>query len=374
MESKLIINIATYPQSELSNDTKLAKASVLYADHVNLFSPTASIFTSLEMIKDLSFKEKIILTSELMKVFEKDKTNYSEGLIKTYLFLENKKHRNKKELQTFLQIKNSINELVNGVLKLSSERGGNELYKLIKSERLSLKYFDANMISNDKDFDKYFEEEYLNNLKQMLTEDNNYPLFDEGISSLVNSAIKEGVIDVSARNIITGKRAGLATGILLYLPNFEKATVDEILDIRKELEKPLVFFRSAVIEITEKIKNEQWTNDFSYDIEDIVNSKIKPALIEIEELIKENSYLRRLTEGLFQDINSKDLINIIGLGLIGIGISAISPLIDLSKTPLYLLGGFGIHAIKQFVEYEKNLTNIKKNSFYFVYHVQKKLQ
>ncbi|GAH47535.1 unnamed protein product, partial [marine sediment metagenome] len=48
------------------------------------------------------------------------------------------------------------------------------------------------------------------------------------------------------------------------------------------------------------------------------------------------------------------------------------PLIDLSKAPLYL-SGLGVHAIKEFIDYKKDLSNIKNNSFYFVYQVQKML-
>ena len=367
MNNRLIINIATAPQSDLINDIKLIKAAVLYADYVNLFNPVASIIVSLEIVKNLSFDEKIILASELLKVMDKDNTNYSNDLINTYLTLKKIKHKNKQQLQFYLKLESSINEIAKVALKFSSEKGGNELNKLIENERLEIRYFDSYLIANDKDFDNYFKEEYLKNLKQILTDGNNYPLFDDGISGLVNAAIKEGVIDVSSRNIITGKRAGLATGVLLYLPNFEKASVDEIIDIRKELEKPLIFFRSTIIEVTEKIKSEQWTDEFSYEVEDFVNSRVKPALLEIEQQIRENSYLRRLI-----NIDGKDLINIVGLGLFGLGISAISPLIDLSKAPLYL-SGLGVHAIKEFIDYKKDLSNIKNNSFYFVYQVQKML-
>jgi len=95
--------------------------------------------------------------------------------------------------------------------------------------------------------------------------------------------------------------AHLFNYLTLKLPNFENTPIDEILDIRRELEKPLVRFRSKILKYSDDIK--YIPND--HHIEEVCNElymkEIAPALLEIEELTKETSFVKNLGFKLFSD-------------------------------------------------------------------------
>lgn len=365
MKNNLTINITTYPQSNFENDLKIIKSAILYGDNLNFYNPIASIIITLKSVSNLSLEEKIFLTAELLKNLKNKDSQISDQLIQTYSFLKSKKNKNRQEIQTLIGLENTINKLMENINSIVNKKDYDELDKAINSGVLKLKGFSFEDLGG-KDMGDYVVERYKENLKLILSDGNNYPLFDEGISSIIEAAINEGVINPTSRNIITGKRAGLASGIILALPNFERATISEIIDIRKELEKPLISFRSTIMDIAEKIKKEQWSEDFIYEVEDIVNLKVKPAINEIEEKIKNNNYLKRLVVAAIKDM---DLISMIGLGL-----TAVGPIIDISKAYFFALGGLGLHAINQLIKKTETSKEIRSNSFYFVYYVKEKVK
>jgi hypothetical protein len=89
--------------------------------------------------------------------------------------------------------------------------------------------------------------EYVGVIANSVSDASTYPLFDELMSRLIGSGIRAGFFTVSESGTIRGKEAGLAAELFKRLPLFEEASIDEILDIRRELERPLVRFRSAMI-------------------------------------------------------------------------------------------------------------------------------
>jgi hypothetical protein len=59
--------------------------------------------------------------------------------------------------------------------------------------------------------------------------------------------------------------------------------MDELLDVRQELAKPLTHFRSEIITLSEDIESSSWDADFPQDVEQLVRQKIHPSLSEIED-------------------------------------------------------------------------------------------
>jgi hypothetical protein len=54
-----------------------------------------------------------------------------------------------------------------------------------------------------------------------------------------------------------------AAGFLARLPTFPPAKVDEIIDIREELQGPLVRFRGAMVKVAREFTAEPWERDFA---------------------------------------------------------------------------------------------------------------
>ena len=75
--------------------------------------------------------------------------------------------------------------------------------------------------------------EFSEALFSAVTDGTTHPLFDEASSDLVQAAIRDGWISPTESSIGRGKHGGLAGHLLNRLPLFDRAPVDEILDIRK---------------------------------------------------------------------------------------------------------------------------------------------
>lgn len=109
---------------------------------------------------------------------------------------------------------------------------------------------------------------------------------------MIKSAIEEKIITLNKSSEFEAKHAKLAGNLLIALPSFEFATTDEILDIRKELEKPLVRFRSKLLAYDAEIQSMPWDEEFQFECIKLYQQEVAPAVLEIDELTKESSFIK----------------------------------------------------------------------------------
>jgi hypothetical protein len=84
-----------------------------------------------------------------------------------------------------------------------------------------------------------------------------------------------------------GRQAGAASGFLARLPTFPLASMDEIVDIRSELDRPLVRFRSEMVTVAQDLAVDAHSPEFGQAAEEQWIAKVRPALLELEELVEE---------------------------------------------------------------------------------------
>ncbi len=68
----------------------------------------------------------------------------------------------------------------------------------------------------------------------------------------------------------------------------------EVKDIRRELERPLVRFRGAVAGFSDEMRAPSWDPEFVGDVEAVLVREVEPAVLEIEEMVRENRFLAQL--------------------------------------------------------------------------------
>ena len=152
------------------------------------------------------------------------------------------------------------------------------------------------------------------------------------------------------------------------MPTFENATISEVLDIRKELERPLTRFRRAVINFSQGIKSAAWDSDFLLEAENTYIRDVKPALLDIEESIKSNKFLTAL----LRKVAEKPIVLPAG-SLFSIAISQFSSL------PKELAASLGVGIASASIIYEaydewtKKKQATEQNLLYFYYRVGKQL-
>ena len=319
------ITIVPYPPTpkelNINKEINLIKTAILYGDKVLLISIIPILFNLFlnlveQFYKDEEIKQKIIDNVELDEL--------SKSLLSTI--------EGKAELKSKLE-------------EVKPKIGINKLELAIKSGILDVYTFGKSKIPEET-----------------------YPLLDEGILNLVKAERKDEKLNISDIDSEKIKQIGFVLDIFQRLPNFENATIDDILDIRKTLGKPLIRFRSAIIDMSDCIRYKPWDEGFYYDIEKLFYQRIEPAVLEIEEECKSNKYLTKLL-----NIVAKRPWEIPAGGIGGAIISKLAEVSNISATAIGMIVGTGAVAYRSLNEWREKTKEIEMNQMFFYYKTGKML-
>jgi len=137
--------------------------------------------------------------------------------------------------------------------------------------------------------------EYTDRIFDTLQDGTTYPLFDDLTGNIVGEAVRNGLIVPSQGAVARGRHGGLSGNILQRLPLFEKASVSEVLDIRKELAAYLDAFREAVSQFADTIGPASWYEEFAEEADRIFRERVDTAVRRIDQAVEENRALRGLS-------------------------------------------------------------------------------
>ena len=169
-------------------------------------------------------------------------------LIDVLQHLNRKKHSNRDELLMRFRLESILRaRITNGdfreVAEAAIKRSGiSDIRRLVKSGLLEHQRLEIRRYAR-KEMVKLFNE-FFDVLIEAISNGKTYPLFDDLTNTVIARAITEKQIGVHEANIHRAKQIQLASYVMERLPSFDRASLDEIIDIRKELERPLVRFRS----------------------------------------------------------------------------------------------------------------------------------
>ncbi len=77
-----------------------------------------------------------------------------------------------------------------------------------------------------------------------------------------------------------------------YLPYFPDLPMDEVLDLRRSLSKPLIRFRGALARLSRDFESRPIDEEFEVEVEDAWRLQVAPALADIREALAEHGLLR----------------------------------------------------------------------------------
>lgn len=197
------------------------------------------------------------------------------------------------------------------------------------------------------------EENYVDRASQII-----YSLVTEGRQPL---AFDQGA-EMTLRLEQYGKKKDLelTKRLLAMMPTFSRASMLELIDIRRELDAPLARFRSAMIEIASDLP-EPADRAYEQEVTDAYRRVIAPSLSEIDELTRENRYLNQLSDAAV-DVRTW-VPSAVGLG---IGITAFTRIAQLS-TAAAGLASIPLSALRA---KSKKEGEIKQNRFFFLWRIK----
>lgn len=370
--------VAVTPDTmSIEQDLLFIKSALLYADTITLVSPMASTYFNFKDTNNGKNEKTLFkLLMNIMPYCECADPEYI-GSVKDTLFKFNDIINSKmyKSIPTSIRlpIKQALQNIYIEIKKVLEDNLGEmncrSLINLVESKKVELYNFQTSLHDDDS-----FVYEFYDILKNTITDMKTFPLFDDMSNDLMKSAVSDGVITLNKINEEEAKHAKLANNLLVSLPSFEFASVDEILDIRSELEKPLFRFRSKLLSYNEKIQSMPWDDEFQYECIKLYQQEVAPAVLEIDEITKESSFIKNLGYSFLTDEtalkNAGELI--ITVTMAGV-ISTFTDVLSSGQALLTAGGAYTATKIaKAYKEYRKTQHEIMKKDMYF-YHRTGKL-
>lgn len=369
--------IAVVPEmASIDKELQYIKYALLYADQIFLISPISYMYTQLSP-QARTFDEKEIM--RLLKYFlplykDQDPETYQNGMamvnkLSSIIFSRQyKAFPIIKKLEFRNQLKSLMQQLDAKCAELLGECQIRELNALLTSGKVELKKFEHSLSDVDGTVSEFFME-LTKSIKL------SFPLFDETSNHLMRSAVEARVINLNEgekRKII---HAGVSDNLIQRLPSFDSASVDEILDIRKELNDPLVRFRSKIQSYSESIQTVPWNDDFENECSLLYNREVAPAILEIDELTKEASFVKNLVGKIISDGDFRKVAGELVIGIAAAGvIPSFTQIVSQDVAALTAGGLWATSKIAEaYKEYREKKRKISKKDLYFYYRAGKML-
>ena len=90
----------------------------------------------------------------------------------------------------------------------------------------------------------------------------------------------------------------LADYTIASLPGFEEATVDEIIDIRKELDKYIIPYRSAILRMAKSIKETPDSESLYRECEYLYHQEVEDKVAAINAAVRDNNVFMNIAKSL----------------------------------------------------------------------------
>ncbi|MDP9372219.1 MAG: hypothetical protein M3Q65_07135 [Chloroflexota bacterium] len=354
----------------LEHELRLVKAALLYGDQATLYSPFISL-----AVRTLRFTEEPI--KHQLRYLEaasarwstpREPAAFSHEEIERYRSILRKPYLKSKQLLLKQQFEQKLQRFQEAARKLASDAGGDGILQAIDSGRLKIHSFRPSLQAAMEDTDQAVEE-FLAIMRASVSNASTYPLLNASLGDWIGAGIREGSITVSEAASIRGREVGLAAELFERLPVFDIATVQEILDIRQELERPLVRFRAKIIEFSETVKHGQWDKDFALDAERVFRREVAPAILDIEEEAKTNHLVRSLVRKTID----KPLV-VPGGSVLAAALARLDVLPSIVSLALGPVIASSVLAVDAVTEWRQKNQQIQKNALYFYYTTGKRLQ
>lgn len=378
---KFHITIGTSPSvgMDLADDLRLVKAAILYGDKAKLCSAASSLLLMTERFGQMKANQQFDLMVSILPNLIKDPVELQQlnFIVNLYRQMTRKKHKGTLEYQIEAKMKGGIKELWDkaiqehsNFLQPESVRG---IEKAIAEGLLDVHFFDKfkdtpetikNLVNDslrDREVIRALMFEYLDLITGAVQNGETYPMFDDETGKLLKAFVEAGGILASPAKVAQSKQSALAAELLQRLPLFDEASIHEVIDIRRELNDPLIRFRGAVIGYAEKIQSASWDEDFTVEAEQVFRRDLAPAVLDIEDAVKSQPSLLALS---LRKAADKNVL------LTSLFSFVVSNFTDLPKiTQLMLMAGTAgaTTALEVWNEWQNQKGSIEKNQLYFYY-------
>ena len=338
----LKITIATSPtvsgsRVSVENDVRLVRSALLYADSVELISPSALMIASLAVAasQGTQFLFDLIdnMDDETLASLGWDDVATQRKMMTAALamyrmpradrrkaFGPGKDKEFRAEMQTLLEV------FTHGAQSFSKIAEG--MWQRAGAPDLSVAMERGVLTLSTDAFDPAADqmmEQYADTLKRLVEDPSNHLMFDESVGNLVRAMVREGKARLDPIAGQHTSRAITGTGLIEHLPAFSESGIESIIDTREELAEPLVRYRKSIVGFSEKLHSGPLDAALRAEVEDLWRDNVQPTLAELRHDLSSTKLVKDVSLSLLADAKAV-VSGAVGLGVyFGVGAMADLP-------------------------------------------------
>lgn len=213
---------------------------------------------------------------------------------------------------------------------------------------------------------------FVNQIKRYLRDPSKLVLLDGIAADMARHMIEEGLVRPPKRVISNAEEAALGTGLLeRHLPAFPGAPMDELLELRRDLDEPLGRYRRKVSSLRSELQTGPFDENINAEVEAIWRLNIAPEIADIRKAMADHGLVREFIKAAGGDITS--LVK----GTLGAGIGVITAnAFDLGTTisaGITAGGAIGPPAVGALIARYERRSEARANDLYYLYEIDRRL-
>ncbi len=384
--------VAANPGSDLTAapELDLVKAALLYGDEVTLLSPVTTMLLRVENLEKFSPSQQLALMRRVAPIlmaeddvpeFERSLDEISgylrasargaslgdvllrAGLREQFKPMQRQLSEAVRDICTRAGVDQLARARASGLLDIESADPGDAFDLLVSCIR-SAKLAESGEREDDPHTNRIIDS-FVGKLSRHLSSGREYLIFDEPIANLTSAAISEGLFSPAKGPAGRCAQAMTASALMGRLPTFPLATVDEVLDIRKDLAPSLTRFRGAMVTIAKGFASSAWESDFEDEVHDAWVETVAPAIEQIGASVQQNHSLLSFAADVVRA--GKDAypgLTVVAAGLLGH-----------AHTVAALGGAFTVAApvLQALRDHRDAASEVRMQPFYFLYAAERSL-
>lgn len=297
---------------DLQVDVELVKAAVLYADTVEVLSPRQQLVRGIVQMTTGDGRQLAQLMSYLddaqWRQFAPDVEPTRARLVVDLLQSDLQRLRDatapgssrRASVERLTTVHESMHLQMQGLKeraeRLREESGAAELEFALADRRV--RYNDLPLTSEEDAFQEAFAAE----VRRYLQDPKTLVLLDPDTAGLVRKLIKEGAVRPPTRVLTNAAEALLGAGFLTKLPAFPHASMQQVLELRRDLDAPLGRYRRQAAALREHLTVDPFDDAAAGEVHHLWRTDVGPALADLRQAMADHSLARELLRGLAADL------------------------------------------------------------------------
>jgi hypothetical protein len=275
-------SIGRHGALDLSQETRLVKAALLYADRVTLANPKMMIIASMAGIIPGNLEHRRAAVLGMMNVLPEGEA--------TRAVYEELRHKRRKSVREMLVLRGLVERLDRGaeqavaqVESMLEEAGAGELDEALRAGVVDLNHLGL----NESDPGLARVTLWLADLivEMVALSSPRYPMFDDAPDGLLATMIREG--RAPGARLAGAAQPALASRLIGRLDAFPDAPMSAVLEARRTLDAPLVRLRLAIAKMQAELETIPLDEDFDRAVRDTYEKRIVPALEELQDVARQ---------------------------------------------------------------------------------------